>query len=155
TIAWTLGAALAAGLLAPLLVTLNFWHVRVERALSRSLGHPVTTRSIHLKLFGGLGFEIDNVRVEEDPRFGAEPLARMETLRATLAPRSLWSRRFEFSSLVFVHPSLNVVRNEQGRLNVETLWKAASAAASGGSNKTPRDLGADKYEPLPRIQIDQ
>ena len=146
---------LAAGLLAPALVTLNFWHARIDRALSMSLGHAVETKGIHLKLFGGLGFEIGNVRIAEDPRFGVEPVARMETLRATLALRSLWMRRIEFSSLVFVRPSLNVVRNAEGKFNVESLWKVAAAGAPHAGPASGSAGASEPFERLPRIQIEQ
>ena len=155
TIVWTAAALLAAGLLAPVLVTLNFWHARIDRALSSSLGHRVETKAIHLKLFGGLGFEINNVRIAEDPRFGVEPVARMETLQATLALRSLWKRRLEFSSLVFVRPSLNVVRNAEGKFNVESLWRVAAAGGTRSGPSAPLSGSGEPFERLPQIQIEQ
>src|SRR3954471_8320973 len=108
-ILWSVLTVLFAGVLAPMIVSLNFWRGRIVAALSNGLGRPVRTGAIHLKLFGGLGVELDNVVVEEDPRFGVEPFIRMETMRATVALSSLWSDGMRFSRVVFVRPSLNAV----------------------------------------------
>ncbi len=148
------------GLLAPVLVRVNFLHGKITAALSKELGRPVRTGAIHVKLFGGPGFEIDNVVIEEDPRFGVEPLARMETLRATLGLSTLWKNRMQFRSLVFVSPSLNVVQDAAGHWNVESLWSAAPEAAPSASTSTtsgPPLAPARSDEllaGLPKIQID-
>src|SRR4051812_29236918 len=104
---WSVVILLIAGVLAPVVVSLNLWRGRIVAALSNGLGRPVRTGAIHLKLFGGVGVELDNVVIGEDPRFGVEPFIRMETMRATIALSSLWSDGMRFSRVVFVRPSLN------------------------------------------------
>jgi AsmA-like protein len=155
---WAGLVLLLAGLLAPVLVRVNFLHGKISSALSKELGRGVRTGAIHLKLFGGPGFEIDNVAIEEDPRFGVEPMARMETLRATLGLSSFWKYRMEFRSLVFVNPSLNLVQNAAGRWNVESLWSAAPDSATSSSSGLPsaaKLARADEFfERLPKIEID-
>ncbi len=135
TIFWTAAALLLLSLLLPLVVEVNSWQEKITAALSRELGRPVRTGQIRLKLLGGPGFEIENVVVGEDPRFGIEPFARMETLQATVGLRSLWQDRMQFSSLVFVRPSLNVVLNGDGHWNLETLGESLGeslGAVDGG-----------------------
>ncbi len=153
-IVWVAVALLLVGLLAPLVISLNFWRGRISSALSTGLGRRVRAGAIHPKLFGGLGFELENVVVEEDPRFGAEPFVRMETLRATLQLRSFWSDQMQFSSLVFVRPSLNAVRNSEGHWNVESLWRAAAPEAVAGDSAAPKAVRSEKlFHALPQIQI--
>src|SRR5437868_11911563 len=100
-------ALLGISLLVPVVVRLNFLHKQIAAALSSGLRHPVRTGTIRLKILGGIGFEIDNFIVDEDPRFGNEPLARMDELDANIAFISLWRRNLEFSKIIFVRPSLN------------------------------------------------
>ena len=158
-IAWTALGLLLAGLAAPFVVV-NFWRGGIAAALGRELGHPVRIGAVHLKVFGGLGFDMDNVAIADDPRFGVEPIARMESLRATLAPQSLWQGQLQFSSLLFVRPSLNIVRNEQGQWNIsalgnEAFWNAAAPSAAGGASPplTAGD-GVGSFRALPGIQFD-
>lgn len=151
---WLTLGVLLIGLLAPVVVSLNFWRGRIVSALSAGLGRPVRAGAIHPKLFGGLGFDIDDVVVEEDSRFGVEPFIRMETMRATVALSSLWTDRMRFSSLVFVRPSLNAVRDQEGHWNVESLWRVAGphivAAEAASHAKAISPVAV-----LPAIQIEE
>jgi len=122
-------ALLAIALLLPFLVNVNPFRGQIARALEATLGRPVEIRHVRLKLLSGPGFDLGQVSIAEDPAFGVEPLARMPALRATLRLRSLWTGRMAFSSLVFVEPSLNVVRNSEGRWNLESLLSRAAAGS--------------------------
>ncbi|OFW16099.1 MAG: hypothetical protein A3H27_03955 [Acidobacteria bacterium RIFCSPLOWO2_02_FULL_59_13] len=119
--------------LVPTFVRVSSWEQDIVAALAQELGRPVQIGPAHLKLLGGPGFEIESVVVEEDPRFGIEPFARTELVRATIAARSLWRHRIEFSTLEFVRPSFNVVRNHEGHWNLETLWGQAGTSLSVNS----------------------
>ncbi|MBI4465108.1 MAG: hypothetical protein HY647_10425 [Acidobacteria bacterium] len=120
---WIAATLLTLSLVTPMVVSLNRWRGAIAAGLTESLGRPVQIGEVHLTLWGRPGLEIANVSVEEAPGFGIEPFARMESLQATLALPLFWSGGMRFSSLVFVHPSLNVVRNESGEWNLGTLWK--------------------------------
>lgn len=146
------GAFLALVLVVPPLVKLNYWQEGIAAALSQGLGRPVHFGEAHLRLVAGPGLEIANVVVEEDPRFGIEPFARMESLRAGVALRSLWQSGLQFSSLTFVRPSLNVVRDSEGRWNLESLGSVSGAARKIA---TPRS-SVDSQPPhrFPPIQVD-
>ena len=120
---WIVIILIALILLVPLVVSLNRWQEAIAASLSESLGRPVQIGEVHLTLWRSPGLEIANVRVGEAPGFGIEPFVRMESLQARLAFPSLWRGRIRFSSLLFVRPSLNVVRNESDEWNLGTLWK--------------------------------
>ena len=146
-ILWTAGGVILLSLAVSLVVPLNFWQRGIAAALSEELGRPVRLGKVRLKLLGGPGFEIENVVVGEDPRFGIEPFARMESLRADVALRSLWQRQLEFSALVFTRPSLNVVRSADGQWNLETLW--ARSNISPRKHCPPSPSCAPYFPPLP------
>ncbi len=129
TILTAAAATLAVVFLLPSLVNVNRFRSHIVGALAAGLGRPVQASHVRLKLFGGPGFDLENVSVADDPAFGIEPFARMPTLRATLRLRSLWTGRLSFSSLIFVRPSLNLARNADGRWNAEPLMSRAAVTS--------------------------
>ncbi|MSO20115.1 MAG: AsmA family protein [Acidobacteria bacterium] len=155
---------LLAGWLLPILVRLNYLQDEIAAALSISLGRPVRVGDVHPHLVGGLdsgvslglGFEVENVEIADDPRFGIEPVARIEVVEARLAVRSIWRRRFEFSRITLVRPSINLVRaaTENGGIwNFSTL-AGAHATASGVGEGNAADPGIPDYSSnYPDIRI--
>lgn len=124
---------------------------RVHRYLSVRLeaafGRPVEVGAFNFSLLDGLRLEADSVTVAEDPRFGNEYFLRAERLTAGPRWRSLTRGRFEFGTLSFTRPSLNLVRAADGRWNVEN-WlppPGPAAPAAAGSRLSTR---------LYRIEVD-
>src|SRR5690349_8482789 len=117
---WLIATLLLLGWLLPTLVQVNYFQEDIAAALSSTLGRQVRVGDVHPHLVSGwdsgmgvgLGVEVVNVEISDDPRFGIEPLARIETLEARVAFRSLWRRRLEFSHVVLRNPSVNLVRAE-------------------------------------------
>jgi AsmA family len=165
-LAWTTLALLAVAWALPLAVRVNFWKSAVAAALSNQLHRPVQVGDIHLRILDGLGVEVDNVAVAEDPAFGSEPFARVDSLAARLALSSIWRGRIEFSSLVLSGASFNIVRNGSGNWNLASLGgETAATTAVSGRNVAPTSAATtasfdgtaaqESAAPLlPRIQID-
>ncbi len=120
---WTLVALLVLLLLAitPPLLNVNRLRRRIAASMSASIGRPVRLDGVSLHLLPMPGFTLTNLVVSEDPAFGYEPTIRAGEVEATLRPSSLWRRQVEFSTIRFVEPSLNLVRNAQGRWNLQSL----------------------------------
>lgn len=133
-IAVLLGAALLIALVPPL-VTVNRLKRRLETAASEELGRKVHLGDVSVRLLPYPGFDINGVEIADDPAFSAEPMLTAESVTVRLRPSSLWSGRIEFSRFSFDYPSLNLVRDESGRWNVESLLQhtASAAAAPTGS----------------------
>ena len=112
--------------LTPPLVNVSSFHRRIVASMSQSLGRPVHLDRVTLHLLPMPGFTLENLVVSEDPAFGNEPIIRANTVEATLRVSSLWKRRVEFSTVTFVEPSVNLVRNAQGRWNLEGVLVHAS-----------------------------
>jgi AsmA protein len=94
--------------------------------MSESLGRPVHLDKVTLHLLPMPGFTFENFVVSEDPAFGNEPTIRANEVVATLRVSSLWKRPVEFSRVKFVEPSVNLVRNADGRWNLESVLLHAS-----------------------------
>src|SRR5260221_1853455 len=95
--------------------------------LEASFGRPVEVGRFEFSLLDGARLEANSVTISEDPRFGREYFLRAETLRAGLRWTALLSGRFEFGSLSLSRPSLNLVRDSQGRWNIEQWLPPASS----------------------------
>lgn len=94
---------------------------RVIASISSALGRSVDIGSVHLRLLPQPGFDLANLVVYDDPAFGAEPMLRAGDVMAALRLTSLVRGRMEISRLELTEPSLNLVRGEGGRWNLEAL----------------------------------
>jgi len=150
---WLRGAVTAG--LALLLVSAGFSRVlRAARVhgylnarLEAAFGRPVVVSHFHFSLLDGPRLEADSITVAEDPRFGHEYFLRAERLTAGLRWRSLVRGRFEFGTLWFTRPSLNLVRAADGHWNLES-WLPPPAPAAGAAPLTK--VSARLY----RIEVD-
>jgi uncharacterized protein involved in outer membrane biogenesis len=87
--------------------------------LSASFGRPVDVSWFDFSLLDGARIEAHFVSVSDDPEFGNEYFLRADTLAAGLRWTSLLAGRFEFGSVSLSRPSLNLVRDADGRWNIE------------------------------------
>jgi hypothetical protein len=123
--------------------------------LEASFGRPVDVGRFDFSLLDGARLEANSITISEDPRFGNEYFLRADTLRAGLRWPALLSGRFEFGTLSLSRPSLNLVRNSQGRWNIEQWLPPASPDLSRlgfvGPSATPRSISTAR---LYRIAVD-
>ncbi len=118
--------ALAAAIVAPPLINLNRVHTRIADSISQAIGRPVRMSSIKLRLLPRPGFEIADFVVEDDPAFGAEPILRSSQVVASVRLFPLWRGRLEIARIAFDEPSVNLVRNREGRWNFNSLLSQAA-----------------------------
>ena len=123
--------------------------------LEASFGRPVEVGRFYFSLLDGARLEANSITISEDPRFGSEYFLRADTLRAGLRWSALLSGRFEFGTLSLSRPSLNLVRNGQGRWNIEQWLPPASPSESlrgfVGPKADPRSVSTAR---LYRIDVD-
>jgi hypothetical protein len=115
-------------------------HAYLVARLERAFGRPVEVRSFDARILPSPQLYADGITVDEDPAFGHEYFLRAEQLSAGLRWFGLLRGHFEFGTLSFSKPSLILVRNSQGRWNLEQWLPPA---------KTNPSLGARVYGPLP------
>jgi AsmA-like protein len=122
------GMVLILGLLAP------FWRAdrlrpRIQAALQAELNRPVHIGAVHLNLFTGPGFTVDDVLIDDDPTAGIEPFAHVETLRARVRLARLLHRKLTFSSLRLEAPSVNLVKTQAGPWNIQAMLDRSAGAS--------------------------
>jgi AsmA protein len=131
-IALAAGVVLALAVFVPPLIKLNRYRKSLVEAISAGLGRPVSVGEVSLRLFPQPGFTLEGLVVQDDPGFSAEPMLRAAKVTAHLRWSSLWRWRPEISSLALESPvgaqpwSLNVVRRQDGRWNLQSLLQRAS-----------------------------
>jgi AsmA family len=118
----------AAAVVVALLVILFLFRPGVDRLRSRiagsigsALGRRVALDNVHLRLLPRPGFDLEGLVIYDDPAFSAEPMIRAQEVSAAIRLRSLLRGRIEISTLSATEPSINLVRNDQGRWNLSNL----------------------------------
>jgi hypothetical protein len=101
----------------------------------------VRLSSVELRLLPRPGFVLNNLTVEEDPAYGAEPVLHANTVTASIRLLSLWRGRLEIDSISLDEASLNLVRAAAGRWNLDPLLRTATAQAQlAAGNAGPGNL---------------
>ncbi len=100
--------------------------IRIVRSVGLALGRPVDVGWVTLRLLPQPGFDLQDFVVHEDPEFGSEPVLRSSDVVAILRVSSLFRGRLEIARLSLTEPSINLVRNAEGRWNLEKLVERAA-----------------------------
>jgi uncharacterized protein involved in outer membrane biogenesis len=93
----------------------NYFSERLEDAF----GRPVQVKHFNIEILPSPRIYAIGVTVGEDPAFGYEYFLRAEQLTAGLRWSGFLRGRFEFGTLSLAQPSLTLVRNSEGRWNLE------------------------------------
>ena len=124
----------------PPLVSINRYKSRIARAMSNSLRRPVHLSGVELHLFPRPSFLITDLTVEEDPAYGAEPVLHANEVTAAIRLFPLWRGRLEISRISVNEASLNLVRTNEGRWNLDTLFRTAAQSQSEGTTAKAASL---------------
>lgn len=120
----------------PPLFNVNRYRRQIANSMSASLGRPVHLDNVSMHLLPTPGFTLSNFVVSEDPAFGTEPTIRADSVEGTLRLVSLWRRPVEFSTVRFIEPHVNLVRNAQGRWNLADVLLHASHLRTAPTDQT-------------------
>jgi hypothetical protein len=122
-------------------VSLLIRHTRLQRRLTARLesvfGRSVEVSRYDFSLWGGPTLEAQSVTFGEDPRFGHEYFLRADSLTVRLRWQSVFRGHMELGAIALEHPSLNLVRNEEGDWNVAEWLPKSPAAAAPSSSSLP------------------
>lgn len=114
--------------------------------LQSSFGRPVEVGGFDFSLLDGPRIEALGVSVAEDPRFGNEYFLRAEKLTAGPRWGALLTGKFEFGTLSFTRPSLNLVRGSDGHWNLEGWLPPASATKRGPASSSGLPFHLNRIE---------
>ncbi len=94
---------------------------RIAGSIGSALGRTVTIDNVRLRVLPRPGFDLEGLVINDDPAFSAEPMIRAQEVSAAIRFRSLLRGRLEIATLSATEPSINLVRNSEGRWNLATL----------------------------------
>jgi hypothetical protein len=133
----------------------NRVHRYLVARLETAFGRPVEVNHFAFSLLDGMRIEADAITIAEDPRYGYEYFLRAESMTAGLRWRSLFAGKFEFGTLSFSRPSLNLVRGVDGHWNLESwLPRSASFGLVGPLPIGPMPASPITPGRLYRIEVD-
>src|SRR5215468_2722472 len=149
---WKLGAAfLLLVLVAQFGLNLILRIHRVRQSmiarLERAFGRRVEVQSFTAALLPP-GLDAEGITGGEDPAFGNEYFLRADHLSARLRLFSLLAGHLEFGTLSLDHPSLILVKNSEGRWNLER-WLPPAPPGDSVANRPPASRPPD--EPAARL----
>src|SRR6202046_3197670 len=133
---------IAIGLAAPR-VSANRFRPHIQAELENALNRPVHLGAVHLNLFSGPGFTVDDVQIDDDPAAGIEPFVHVESLQARIRWSSLFFGNLAFSSLRLAAgqrgdtPSVNVVKMPSGPWNIQPLLDRQAHASAAHHTAVP------------------
>jgi hypothetical protein len=125
-------------------------HRYLTARLAESFGRPLEVGRFDFSFLDGLRLSAKRITVGEDPRFGQEYFLRAEQLTAGVRWRQFLKGRFEFGTLTFSQPSLNLVRASNGRWNIENWLPARPASSERSVLSMPHESAGHLY----KIKID-
>jgi len=124
---------------------------QIIQIASQSLGRPIDFNDIDLKvsLERGIRFHLTNFSIAENPDFGSGSFVAVEEIDAGVdfVP-FLMSRQISVPSVFIRSPKIELVRNADGSLNIQTIGQA-SAQGSSHENR----MGSSPAFALPAIFV--
>lgn len=148
---WVLGLSLFVLFLAiaivPPLVSVNRYKARITHLMSESVGRPVRLSSVGLRVLPTPGFVLNDLTIEEDPAYGAEPVLHASTVVATIRLLSLWRGRLEIGRISVDDASFNIVRTPDGLWNLDPLFRTAAQKSQPAPG-----AGQSRAIPLPYLE---
>jgi len=124
---------------------------RIENSVGTALQRRVEISYVHIHLLPAPGFDLDGFVVHDDPAFGAEPVLRAQEVTAVLRLSSLVRGRMEISRLSLTEPSLNLVRRDDGRWNIENFLERTAQIAVAPTGKA----ASEPRPAFPYIEADR
>src|SRR6202158_1892834 len=115
---------------------------RIATSIGSALGRRVALDNVRFHLLPRPGFDLEGLGISNDPSFSAEPMIRAQDVSAAIRFRSLLRGRLEIANLSATEPSINLVRNIQGRWNLASLLERnaqipAAPTAKGVCERRP------------------
>jgi uncharacterized protein involved in outer membrane biogenesis len=151
---WVTAILVAAQIAASISVRTTRVHNYFSDRLEDAFGRPVQVKHFNIEILPSPRIYASGVTVGEDPAFGYEYFLRAEQLTAGLRWSGFLRGRFEFGTLSLSQPSLTLVRNSEGRWNLEDWLPPAKRLGTA----TPPAYGPSRAPTianrLEKIEID-
>lgn len=123
--------------------------------LEHAFGRPVEAGRFSVQILPMPELDVDAVTIGEDPAFGKEYFLRADQMAARFRWLGLLRGHFEFGTMSFTRPSLILVRNADGRWNLQGWLPPARTMATGGAPAVPSQTKVESTNHLQKIDFDE
>src|SRR5580693_8866220 len=130
-------------------------HAYLVAHLERAFGRPVEVGSFNARILPSPQLYANAVTVGEDPAFGYEYFLRAEQMSAGLRWPGLLRGHFEFGTMSLSKPSLVLVRNAEGRWNLERWLPPAKVNPGQGARVYGPPSPVASVNRLERIEFEE
>ena len=151
---WVTAILVAAQIAASISVRTPDVHNYFSERLEDAFGRPVQVKHFNIEILPSPRIYASGVTVGEDPAFGYEYFLRAEQLTAGLRWSGFLRGRFEFGTLSLAQPSLTLVRNSEGRWNLEDWLPPAKRSGAVSSPIYGPSRAPTIANRLEKIEID-
>lgn len=108
---------------------------RIADSIGSALGRRVEMRRVRVHLLPRPGFDLEGLVIYDDPAISAEPMMRAEDVSARIRLSSLMRGRLEIATLSAIEPSINLVRDRDGRWNLKSLLERTEQISTAPTGK--------------------
>jgi hypothetical protein len=108
---------------------------RITGSIGSALGRKVALDNVRIHLLPRPGFDLEGLVIYDDPAFSAEPMVRAQDVSAAIRFRPLFRGRLEIATMSAADPSINLVRNDQGRWNLASLLERSAHIPAAPTGK--------------------
>ncbi len=139
-------ALLACAVAAPFVINLNKYKGKIIEIAKPYLPRDFDFGSVELTIMQGLGMEIRDLRIGENPEFGQGDFLKLERLHVRLQVLPLLKKQIQVKELTLDKPTVRLIKNSRGEFNFQDLTQSpppeqqtqkmdAGGAAPGGETK--------------------
>jgi uncharacterized protein involved in outer membrane biogenesis len=98
---------------------------RILDRASNALGRQVQVGEIKARVGWGLGIQIDNLKIADDPEFSKDPFLIAEQVALDVEFMPLLHGMVKVHRLTLIKPGVRIEKNAAGRFNLSTIRGAA------------------------------
>ncbi|MEE9291887.1 MAG: AsmA family protein [Acidobacteriota bacterium] len=125
----------AAAVALPRLVDVNQYRPLIIEKVREVTGRTVELGDISLRIFPLPALQVEQIAVSEGPRYPGSHAMKTDSLAIRIGLLPLLRGRVAIRSVVLDEPSVNLIRDAQGRWNFDDLIARVGAGAATGSGE--------------------
>ncbi len=98
---------------------------RILNRVSNALDRPVQVGEIKARVGWGLGIQVDNLKIADDPDFSKDPFLTADQVTMDVEFVPLLHGKVKVHRLNLIKPNIRILKNPLGRFNLSTIRGAA------------------------------
>jgi AsmA protein len=107
----------------PFLIDLNQYQGQYKPLIEDALNRKVQLQDIHLTIWPQIGARVAGFTVLDDPTFGSGPFTSLTSLDVGVKFMPLFGGKVEVEDITLRDPTITIIKNEKGVLNVSTIGR--------------------------------